>query len=476
MRNGSGGNEVNMKEESNNAWLKYDRKTLAAVMDFAEEYRKFISACKTERECVDAVIAKAKALGYKDIASVKKVKAGDKLYAAHMGKTLALFVIGSEPLETGMKILGAHIDSPRMDLKQVPVYEDNEIVLLDTHYYGGIKKYQWVTIPLAIHGVICKKDGTVVKVSVGDEPGDPVFGVSDLLIHLGADQLQKKGNVVIEGEDLNVTFASMPLKGEKKDAVLANVKKLLAKKYKVDLDDFLSAELEVVPAGEARDMGIDSSLLMGYGHDDRCCAYPSAEAIFRITEENTNAPVWKGRTLVCLLVDKEEIGSVGATGMHSKFFENTVAELLDRMGEYSELKVRRAMQNSVMLSSDVSAAFDPNYPSVNEKKNTAFFGKGLVFNKYTGSRGKSGSNDANPEFFAKIRKVFDDANVSFQTAELGKVDQGGGGTIAYIMGNYGMNVIDCGVAVQNMHAPWEVISKADLYEALQGYLAFYREM
>lgn len=448
-----------------NAWLKYDKKTLDKVMDFAEEYRVFLSQNKTERECVETVVKKAKELGYKDLYSVKSVKEGDKLYATLMGKTVALFLVGSEPLEKGMKILGAHIDSPRLDLKQVPLYEDTEIALLDTHYYGGVKKYQWVTVPMAIHGVICRKDGKVVKVSIGDAPEDPVFGVSDLLIHLSADQLQKKASEVVTGEDLNVTFASMPLKGEEKDAVFANAMKILSKKYKVEDEDFLSAELEIVPAGDARDMGIDRSLIMGYGHDDRVCAYPSAEALFRL--EKTD------RTAVCLLVDKEEIGSVGATGMHSRFFENCVAELMSRTEEYSELKVRRALQNSDMLSSDVSAAYDPNYPSVNERKNTAYFGHGLVFNKYTGSRGKSGSNDASPEFFAKIRKIFDDANVSYQTAELGKVDQGGGGTIAYIMGNYGMNVIDSGVAVQNMHAPWEVISKADLYEALMGYIAFY---
>lgn len=454
------------KEKMNNAWLKYDADTMRKVMEFAEEYRCFLSKNKTERECTDSITEKAKKLGFKDLMSVKKAKPGDRLYASLMGKTIALFLVGTEPLEKGMKILGAHIDSPRLDLKQVPLYEDNEIALLDTHYYGGVKKYQWVTIPLAIHGVICKKDGENVRVAIGDEPDDPVFGISDLLIHLSADQLQKKASNVIEGEALDVTFASMPLKGDQKEAVLENVLKILKKKYNVEAEDFLSAELEIVPAGEARDMGIDRSLIMGYGHDDRVCAYPSAEALFRLEETD--------RTAVCLLVDKEEIGSVGATGMHSRFFENCVAELYDRMGDYSELKVRRALQNSVMLSSDVSAAFDPNYASVNEKKNTAYFAHGLVFNKYTGSRGKSGSNDASPEFFAKIRAIFDEAGVTYQTAELGKVDQGGGGTIAYIMGNYGMNVIDSGVAVQNMHAPWEVISKADLYEALQGYLAFYR--
>lgn len=454
------------KEKMNNAWLKYDADTMRKVMEFAEEYRCFLSKNKTERECTDSITEKAKKLGFKDLMSVKKAKPGDRLYASLMGKTIALFLVGTEPLEKGMKILGAHIDSPRLDLKQVPLYEDNEIALLDTHYYGGVKKYQWVTIPLAIHGVICKKDGENVRVAIGDEPDDPVFGISDLLIHLSADQLQKKASNVIEGEALDVTFASMPLKGDQKEAVLENVLKILKKEYNVEAEDFLSAELEIVPAGEARDMGIDRSLIMGYGHDDRVCAYPSAEALFRLEETD--------RTAVCLLVDKEEIGSVGATGMHSRFFENCVAELYDRMGDYSELKVRRALQNSVMLSSDVSAAFDPNYASVNEKKNTAYFAHGLVFNKYTGSRGKSGSNDASPEFFAKIRAIFDEAGVTYQTAELGKVDQGGGGTIAYIMGNYGMNVIDSGVAVQNMHAPWEVISKADLYEALQGYLAFYR--
>ena len=461
--------------KENNAWLKYDKKVAAEVQAFAEEYRRFISENKTERACAEAVIKKAQSLGFKDLAKVKKVKAGDRLYASLMGKTVALFLVGSRPLSEGMKILGAHIDSPRLDVKQEPLYEgaandgtEADLAFLDTHYYGGIKKYQWVTIPLSIHGVICKTDGSVVKISIGDEPGDPVFCITDLLPHLAQDQMNKTGAKVVEGENLDVTFASMPLKGEKKKAVKAQALKLLEKKYKVTEADFLSAELEIVPAGEARNMGIDSSMILGYGHDDRVCAFPSAEAIFRLTETD--------RTAVCLLVDKEEIGSVGATGMHSRFFENTVAELLDRMGDYSELSVRRALQNSVMLSSDVSAAYDPLYANVSQTRNTAFLGRGVVFNKYTGARGKSGSNDSAPEYFAKIRKVFDDAGVTFQTAELGKVDVGGGGTIAYIMGNYGMNVIDSGVAVLNMHAPWEVISKADLYEALQGYLAFYRGM
>ncbi|MBO4325367.1 MAG: aminopeptidase [Lachnospiraceae bacterium] len=465
--------EVN---KGTNAWLKYDSREWKEVMAFAEEYRLFLSANKTERACAETVIKKAERLGFKDIAKVKKVKAGDKLYASLMGKTVALFYIGTDPLETGMKILGAHIDSPRLDLKQVPLYEDlySDTALLDTHYYGGIKKYQWVTIPMAMHGVICKKDGTVVKVNIGDEPGDPVFGISDLLPHLGSAQMQKKGTDIVEGENLDVTFATIPLKGAKKEAVKANALKILAKKYGIEENDLLSAEIEIVPAGEARDMGIDSSMIMGYGHDDRVCAYPSAEALFDYAKGETNN--FPKRTAVCLLVDKEEIGSVGATGMHSRFFENTIAELLDRMGDYSELKVRRALQNSVMLSSDVSAAYDPIYYSVSERKNSAYFGYGVVFNKYTGSRGKYDSNDSAPEYFAKIRRVLDDAGVSYQTAELGKVDAGGGGTIAYIMGNYGMNVIDSGVAVMNMHAPWEVISKADLYEALKCYKAFYREM
>lgn len=454
--------------KKSSAWLKYDADAMKQVMEFCEGYRKFISDNKTERECTTTIIEKAKSLGYRDLMTCEKAVPGDKLYYNVMDKAVALFLVGSEPLEKGMKILGAHIDSPRLDLKQNPLYEDTDIVLLDTHYYGGVKKYQWVTLPMAIHGVVVKKDGTVVNVVIGEDENDPVFGISDLLIHLAADQLQKNAAKVIEGEDLNVTFASMPLDVEEKDAVKANALKLLKERYDIDEEDFQSAELEIVPAGAARDYGIDRSMIMGYGQDDRVCAYPSAEALFALEETD--------RTAVCLLVDKEEIGSVGATGMQSRFFENCVAELMDRMGDYSELKVRRALQNSHMLSSDVSAAFDPNYPGVSEKKNTAYFGRGLVFNKYTGARGKSGSNDANPEYIAQLRNLLDNADVYYQTSELGKVDQGGGGTIAYIMANYGMNVIDSGVAVQNMHAPWEVTSKADIYEAYLGYLAFYKSI
>lgn len=459
-----------------NAWMKYpEGKKREKVFAFAEDYRRFISECKTERECTAAIYEDALKHGYMDfdeaVKTGKKLKKGDRIVANNMGKGLALFIIGKKPLEEGMNILGAHIDSPRMDLKQVPLYEDTEFAMLDTHYYGGIKKYQWVTLPLALHGVFCKKDGTSVKVNIGDKPGDPVFGVSDLLIHLSADQMEKKGAKVVEGENLDLLVASIPMAEEEKekakDLVKANLLKILEKEYGVEEDDFLSAEIEVVPAGDARDYGFDRSMIMGYGHDDRVCAYPSYRAMLEV-----KTPEYTG---VCLLVDKEEIGSVGASGMQSRFFENTVAELVNLTGEYSELKVRRALKNSKVLSSDVSAAFDPNYPSVMEKRNAAYFGKGLVFNKYTGSRGKSGSNDANAEYMAKLRNIMDTNEVAFQTAELGKVDQGGGGTIAYILANYDMNVIDSGVPVLNMHAPWEIISKVDLYEALRGYVAFLKE-
>jgi aspartyl aminopeptidase len=461
--------------DKKNAWTKYPAgEQRDAVFAFADDYRQFISNCKTERECTAELYAQAREAGFIDfdeaVAAGTGLKSGAKIVANNMGKGLALFILGRQPIENGMNILGAHIDSPRMDLKQVPLYEDTELAMLDTHYYGGIKKYQWVTLPLALHGVICKKDGTTVKVNIGDKPEDPVFGVSDLLIHLSADQMEKKGAKVIEGENLDLLIGSIP--AEKKDddtkeLVKANIASILEQTYGVDEDDFLSAEIEVVPAGCARDYGFDRSMIMGYGHDDRVCAYPSYRAMLEVGEPEY--------TSVCLLVDKEEIGSVGASGMQSRFFENCVAELINLSDDYSELKVRRALKNSKVLSSDVSAAFDPNYPSVMEKRNAAYFGKGLVFNKYTGSRGKSGSNDANAEYIAKLRNIMDNNEVSYQTAELGKVDQGGGGTIAYILANYDMNVIDSGVAVLNMHAPWEIISKVDLYEALKGYVAFLKE-
>ena len=461
--------------ENKNAWGKYPEGTKREeVFLFAEEYRKFISNCKTERECVTALEARAKTAGFMDlkdvIANGTTLKAGDKVFANNMGKGMALFVIGQDSMEKGMNILGAHIDSPRLDLKQDPLYEDTDFAMLDTHYYGGIKKYQWVTLPMALHGVIVKKDGTVVKVNIGDKPGDPVVGVSDLLIHLSGDQMTKKASEVIGGENLDLLIGSIPMETEDesvKEKVKANIMNILTKEYGVEEEDFLSAEIEVVPAGEAKDYGFDRSMIMGYGHDDRVCAFPSFEAI--AVSENPKT------TSVCLLVDKEEIGSVGASGMESRFFENTVAEVMNAAGDYSELKLRRALANSKVLSSDVSAAYDPNFPSVMTKHNTAYFGKGLVFNKYTGSRGKGGSNDANAEYIGKLREIMDRHEVSFQTAELGKVDQGGGGTIAYILANYGMNVIDSGVPVLNMHAPWEIISKVDLYEAYRGYIAFLKE-
>lgn len=460
--------QLKNKESNKNAWLKYSEQQLQEVYALNDDYKKFISDCKTERECTLWVIEKAKEQGYKNLMEQSSLKPGDKVYYNNMDKAVALFLIGDQPLEQGMKLLGAHLDSPRIDLKQIPLYEDTEMALFDTHYYGGIKKYQWVTLPLAIHGVVVKKDGTKISIVIGEDENDPVVGISDLLVHLAADQMGKKASAVIEGEDLNVLIGSQPLKGEEKEAVKANILKLLKDKYDFEEADFISAELEVVPAGKARDFGIDRSMVIGYGQDDRVCSFASMRALFELEKID--------RTAVCLLVDKEEVGSIGATGMHSRFFENAVAELMDRCGDYSELKLRRALANSHMLSSDVSAAFDPNYPAVMEKKNSAYFGKGIVFNKYTGARGKSGCNDANPEFIAKIRKAMEDHNVYYQTSELGKVDQGGGGTIAYIMAQYNMEVIDSGVAVLNMHAPWEITSKADIYEATMGYLAFLKEM
>ena len=456
---------------SKNAWEKYDEKGIKEIFEFNEGYKEFMSKCKTERECVDESIRIAKEHGFRDledvISSNETLKPGDKVYANNMGKTLALFVIGNEKMEKGLKILGAHIDSPRLDLKQNPLYEDTALALLDTHYYGGIKKYQWVTLPLALHGVVVKKDGTKINVVVGEEENDPVVGISDLLVHLSSDQMTKKGSNVIEGEDLNVLVGSMPLKGEEKDAVKVNILKILKEKYNFEEEDFLSAEIEVVPAGKARDYGLDRSMIMAYGHDDRVCSYTSLLALTEVEKID--------KTCVCLLVDKEEVGSIGATGMQSRFFENIVAEVMDRVGDYSEIKLRRCLTNSKMLSSDVSAAFDPNYPSVMEKKNSAYFGKGIVFNKYTGARGKSGCNDANAEYMAELRAIMEKHDVSFQTAELGKVDQGGGGTIAYILAQYNMNVIDCGVALQNMHAPWEIASKVDIFETKKGYVAFLKE-
>ena len=438
----------------------------------AKDYRAFLDAGKTERECVTELVREAEANGYVNLetklAAGEKIQPGDKVYAVGMKKIMALFHVGQEPLEKGMNILGAHIDSPRLDVKQNPLYEDTDLAYLDTHYYGGVKKYQWVAIPLAIHGVIAKKDGSVVDVVIGEDENDPIVYITDLLIHLAGKQLQKKAAEVIEGENLDILIGSRPLNEstdeKQKEAVKSNVLRILKEKYDVEEEDFLSAELEIVPAGKARDCGLDRSMVAAYGQDDRVCAYTSFVAMMEM-----EAPK---RTSCCLLTDKEEIGSVGATGMQSRFFENTVAELLEGMGCYSDLVLRRTLRNCSMLSSDVSAGYDPAYGECFEKKNSAYLGRGIVLNKFTGARGKSGSNDANAEYVAKVRKIFDDNQVAFQTAELGKVDVGGGGTIAYIAALYGMNVIDSGVSVLSMHAPWEVTSKADIYEAKKAYKAF----
>ena len=457
--------------ERQNAWKGYKQKQLKELEALCSEYRDFLDNGKTERECVKITIEQAKKSGYKNLDTIikkkQKLKAGDKVYAVIMDKAVALFNIGTKDIEEGMNILGAHIDSPRLDIKQNPLYEDTDFAYLDTHYYGGVKKYQWVALPLAIHGVIVKKNGDTVNVSIGDNEEDPVFCVSDLLIHLAGEQLEKKAAKVIEGEQLDILFGSRPLPDEKKDAVKANILKLLKDKYDMDEEDFMSAELEVLPAGKARNAGLDSSMIMAYGQDDRVCAFTSLKAMLSVDEVE--------RTACCLLVDKEEIGSVGATGMRSKFFENTVCEIIDRLGEYSELKLRRCLKNSKMLSSDVNAAYDPMFASAFEKKNSSYFGRGMVFSKFTGSKGKSGSNDANAEYIASIRKIMDDAKICYQLAELGKVDVGGGGTIAYILSLYGMEVIDCGVAVLNMHAPWEITSKADIYETKKGYEVFLKK-
>lgn len=446
-----------------NTWEKY-KDNLNEVMEYNEGYKDYISKNKTERACVKDSIRLAKEKGFKPLDSFETLKPGDKVYVNNRDKNIALFVIGNKPLTEGMRILGAHIDSPRMDLKQNPLYESEGFALADTHYYGGVKKYQWVTIPLSLYGVVAKKDGTVVDVVIGEDDNDPVVGISDLLIHLAAEQLDKKAAKVIEGENLDVTLGNMPLVGEEKDAVKANILKLLKDKYDIEEEDFVSAEIEVVPSGKARDYGLDRSMIAGYGHDDRVCAYTSLTAILDMDVCDY--------TCCTILVDKEEIGSVGATGAQSLFFENTIGEMLVKMGIDSFVQTRLTLSRSKMLSSDVSAGVDPLFVSVNDKKNAAYLGNGIVFNKYTGARGKSGSNDASAEYVARIRAVMDESNIHYQTAELGKVDLGGGGTIAYILGNYNMDVIDAGIAVLNMHAPMEVVSKVDVYETYQAYIAF----
>ena len=450
------------------AWHNYDEQTLQDVMSLGDSYRQFLDNGKTERECVIQSVEAAKNAGYVDLKDLIKsntpIKAGDKIYYTHMDKSIALFNIGTDDLDLGMNILGAHIDSPRIDVKQNPQYEDSNLVFWDTHYYGGIKKYHWVAMPLAIHGVVVKTDGTRININIGDKESDPVFCITDLLPHLGQEQMQKNAAKVIEGEALDLLIGSRPVKDEEKEGVSKFINNLLEKEYGFVERDLLSAELEIVPAGKARDMGFDRSMVLAYGQDDRVCAYTSLVAMLEVDKVK--------RTTCCLLVDKEEIGSVGATGMQSRFFENAVAEILTLMGKPNSVNVRRTLENSRMLSSDVSAGYDPLYASAFEKKNASYLGMGVVFNKFTGSRGKSGSNDANAEYMGFIRRVMESNNVTYQTAELGKVDLGGGGTIAYIMALYGMNVIDCGVAVLSMHAPWEVTSKADIYEAKRCYVAF----
>ena len=457
------------KDKKTSVWNTYNEADKSALDKLSAGYIDFISDCKTERESVNETIRQAQQAGYKSIDQFDSLKAGDKVYAVCMNKSIVLFNIGTEPIERGLKILGAHIDTCRLDLKQNPLYEDGGFALFDTHYYGGIKKYQWVTLPLAMHGVVIKKDGTTININIGEKADDPVFCVTDLLIHLSQEQMEKKASKVIEGEKLDILIGNYPLKDGDKESVKAGIVKLLKDNYNIEEEDFLSAELALVPAGRARELGLDKSMVLGYGQDDRVCSYTSLVAML----EASDTPI---RTNCCLLVDKEEIGSFGATGMKSKFFENILAEVMNLAGQYSELAIRRALANSVMLSSDVSSAFDPLYASAYDKKNVAYLGKGMVFNKFTGSRGKSGSSDANAEYVAQIRNALDKHNVQYQFSELGKVDLGGGGTIAYIMAAYGMNVIDSGVAVLSMHAPWEATSKIDIYETKKGYSAFLAEM
>lgn len=446
-----------------NAWEKYDSKMLKEVMDFSEIYKDFLTKGKTEREMTRLSVDALQKHGFKNVNELSSIKPGDKVYMVNREKNVCAYVIGNRPLTDGIRVLGAHIDSPRLDIKQNPLYENRGFALLDTHYYGGIKKYQWVTIPLALHGVVVKKSGEIVNIVIGEDENDPIVGINDLLIHLSGDQMQKTAAKVIDGEGLDITLGSMPLKDTEKDAVKANILKLLKDKYDIEEEDFLSAEIEVVPADKTRDYGLDRSMIAGYGHDDKVCAFTSLYALLAV--ENPEY------TSCCILVDKEEVGSIGATGAQSRFFENTICDLLELSGS-SVSKLRNVLTNSKMLSSDVSAGFDPLYPEVNDAKNSAYLGNGIVFNKYTGARGKSGCNDANPEFIAWLRKVMDEENINFQTAELGKVDQGGGGTIAYILGNLNMDVIDAGIAVLNMHSPMEIVSKADVYETYKAYIAF----
>ena len=455
-----------MKE---NIWKKYNDPEKTKIMEMAEDYKNFLSLGKTERECNREIIRRAEKVGFENIneyiSGKLKIYPGAKIYADNRGKAVALFIIGKEEITKGMNILGAHIDSPRLDLKANPWYEDNDFAYFDTHYYGGIKKYQWVTIPLALHGVIVKKDGTSINVNIGEKDGDPVFCITDLLPHLANEQMKKDASKLIEGEALDVLIGNVPGEDDK-ETVKRNILEILKETYDITEEDFLSAEIEVVPAGKARDLGLDRSMVLAYGQDDRSCAYSSLKAFLEM--EN---PV---KTVSCILVDKEEIGSVGATGMESLFYENTVAEICKLLGEESFVALRRVFANSKMLSSDVNAAYDPLYAGVMDKRNSSYLARGLVFCKYTGSRGKNSSNDADAEYLAELRRIMDDNNIAFQVSELGKVDAGGGGTIAYILANYDVKVVDCGIGILSMHAPFEVASKVDIYEAYRGYLAFIR--
>lgn len=462
------------KEKKPSVWSKYIDSDKIELEKLNAGYINFLSTCKTERESVSFAIEEAKKAGYKNLEDVIKngqtLNVGDKVFYPFMKKSLVMFQIGTEPIENGLKILGAHVDTCRLDVKQNPLYEDGGLAYLDTHYYGGIKKYQWVTLPLAMHGVVVKKSGEVLEIKIGEDESDPVFCVTDLLIHLSQEQMKKDATKVITGENLDILVGNYPLKENDKESVKAGVLKLLKEKYQIEEEDFLSAELALVPAGKARELGFDKSMILGYGHDDRVCAYTSLVAMLEIADKNID------KTACCLLVDKEEIGSYGATGMKSKFFENALAEVMNACGQYSEIKLRRTLQNSFMLSSDVSSAYDALYASSYDKKNVAYLGKGMVFNKFTGSRGKSGSSEANAEYVGKLRKILEKNNVSYQFSELGKVDLGGGGTIAYIMAIHGMEVIDSGVAVLSMHAPWEAVSKIDVYETKKGYVAFLNDI
>ncbi len=450
-----------------NVYEKYSKKRLNDAFEFCEGYKEYLSKAKTEREVIIETVKLAKENGFVDIKEYvdgnKKLKPGDKIYAINMDKAMILAVIGKENLEQGLNIVGSHIDSPRLDLKSTPLYEDENICLFDTHYYGGIKKYQWTAMPLALHGVVVKKDGTKINLCIGENETDPVFGISDLLPHLD----KEKRNEAVTGEELNIIAGTIPDSNASKNKVKENILNIL-KERGIEKDDLFSSEIEAVPAGKARDFGLDKSMIMGYGQDDRVCAYTSIKAIL-----NTKSP---NRTSICLLVDKEEIGSDGATGMKSMFFENFVADLISIASSYSDLKVRHCLKNSKMISSDVTAGYDPNRPTPFNKETDAHLGRGIAFCKYTGSKGKSDASDANPEYIAHLRKILDENNIFYQASEMGKVEAGGGGTISKLMAIYDLDVIDAGVPVISMHAPWEITAKVDIYETYETYNAFYKFM